>query len=46
MQAVMETPTRWIRKLIPGYSWLYFGLSPLPVTVANEGFGWDPLLKM
>ena len=23
-----------------------FGLSPLPVTVANEGLGWDPLLKM
>ena len=22
------------------------GLSPLPVTVANEGLGWDPLLKM
>ena len=21
-------------------------LSPLPVTVANEGLGWDPLLKM
>ena len=25
---------------------LYIGLSPLPVTVANEGLGWDPLLKM
>ena len=23
-----------------------FGLSPLPLTVANEGLGWDPLLKM
>ena len=23
-----------------------FGLSPLPVTVANEGLGWDSLLKM
>ena len=22
------------------------GLSPLPVTVANEGLGWDSLLKM
>ena len=22
----------------------YIGLSPLPVTVANEGLGWDPLL--
>ena len=21
---------------------VYFGLSPLPVTVANEGLGWDP----
>ena len=25
---------------------LYFGLSPLPVIVANEGLGWDPILKM
>ena len=25
---------------------LSVGLSPLPVTVANEGFFWDPLLKM
>ena len=24
---------------------IYFGLSPLPVTVANEGLGWDPQLK-
>ena len=23
----------------------YLGLSPLPVTLANEGLGWDPLLK-
>ena len=22
------------------------GLSPFPVTVANEGLGWDSLLKM
>ena len=25
---------------------IYLGLSPLPVTVANEGLGWDSLLKM
>ena len=23
-----------------------FGCGPLPVTVENEGLGWDPLLKM
>ena len=28
------------------FGWVCFGLSPLPVTVANEGLGWDPLLKM
>ena len=26
--------------------WFYLGLSPFPVTVANEGLGWDSLLKM
>ena len=25
---------------------LYIGLSPFPVTVVNEGLGWDSLLKM
>ena len=30
---------------LPTFINIYLGLSPLPVTVANEGLGWDPLLK-
>ena len=31
----------------PDYIYVYIiGLPPLPVTVANEGLGWDLLLKI
>ena len=41
------TSASWIGKFrgfkyIRQINMLLFGLSPLPVTVANEGLGWDP----
>ena len=52
-----EVPTWWLRfgrvggfrtgKCLLHYNWIVGqGLSPLPVIVANEGLGWDSLLKI